>query len=697
MNSISFDLSGKKMEIATGKMARQADGAVTVRLGDTIVLVTAVSTKNLKEGVGYFPLTVDYREKSSASGRFPGGFIKREGRPTEKEILTCRLTDRPIRPLFPEDYLYEVQVIASVLSADESNDPDILSINGASAALHISDIPFDGPVGAVRVGRVAGAYIINPTYEEKKKSDIDLVIAATEKGIVMVEGSSNIVSEEDLLAALKLGFEAAQVVIKAQKELREKAGKPKRQYEVADKPDEKLLAKVKELTLPSLRDTLMTKGKKDREVAMDRLFHSMAAKIQEADPEADLSLISLCFQKLEKEKAREIILKEKVRCDGRGFKDIRPITAEVGILPRTHGSGLFTRGETQSLVITSLGGADDAQKLESYEGEAEKVFMMHYNFPPFSVGEVGPMRGPGRREIGHGMLAERALSAVLPSKEQFPYTIRLVSDVLESNGSSSMATVCGGSLSLMDTGVPIKAQVAGIAMGLVVEGKDKAILSDIMGMEDHLGDMDFKVAGTKDGITAFQMDLKVESIDYSVLKEALYQAKEGRLAILDVMNRTLESPRPNLSRYAPRILTITIRRDKIGALIGPGGSNIKKLTEKYKVQINIEDDGTVTVLSENEASAKEAVEEIQMGMAEVEVGKTYKGTVKNIVDFGCFVEVLPGKEGLVHISRLANHRVNRVEDVVKLGDTIYVKCTDIDEKGRVVLSKKDADNEMNKS
>ncbi|MBN1522755.1 MAG: polyribonucleotide nucleotidyltransferase [Candidatus Aureabacteria bacterium] len=693
-HSVVFELAGREIEISTGRMAKQADGSVTVRMADTVVLATAVAESEPREGVDFFPLTVDYREKSSAVGRFPGGYIKREGRPTEKEILTSRLTDRPIRPLFPDDYLCEVQVMTSVLSADEENDPDILSIIGASAALCISDIPFSGPVGAVRVGMIEGQFVVNPTYEQMKKSRMDVVLAATEKGLVMVEGSAQVVSEECLFDALMTGFQAAQLIIKAQHELREKAGREKRPFESVLQADDQLAGRIKELALPGLAEALKIKEKKGRSETIKDIFTAVLEKIKEEKEDTQASVVGCYFHELERKTARDIILNENVRCDGRGLAEIRPIVCEVGLLPRTHGSALFTRGETQALVMTTLGGAGDTQRLESYEGETEKFFMLHYNFPPFSVGEIRPVRGPGRREIGHGMLAERALYAVLPDNNSFPYTIRIVSDILESNGSSSMASVCGGCLSLMDAGVPIKATVAGIAMGLVIEGGKHAVLSDILGLEDHLGDMDFKVAGTREGITAIQMDLKIDSIDKNILKQALQQAKEGRLHILDVMERTLAKPRSNISKYAPKIMTTTVPKDKIGLVIGPGGSTIKKLIEKYKVEIDISDDGLVSVYSTVESDINGAIEEIKLMTAEIEKGKTYKATVKKIVDFGAFVEVLPGKEGLVHISRIANYRVNRVEDEMKVGDQFNVKCIDIDDKGRCVLSKKDADNEL---
>ena len=693
-HTISIDLYGKKMEITSGKMAKQADGSVCVRLEDTVVMANAVSARSLRDTINFFPLTVDYRERTSAIGRFPGGYLKREGRPTEKEILTCRLTDRPMRPLFPEDYYYEVQIINSVLSADEDNDPDILSIIGASAALHISDIPFHGPVGAVRIGLINDEFIINPTYEEIKKSRMNIIIAATEKGLVMVEGSADLVSEDCLFDALMTGFKAIQPIIQMQKDLRDKLGKEKRTYTPAKQVDAAVYEKVKEGLQSKMADALKKVTKKDRSEALKSLFEELLEKLKEADEDTDKAQVSLCFEKIEKDTARAIILNENIRCDGRGYKDIRPIECEIELLPRTHGSALFTRGETQALVMTTLGGAGDTQGMETYEGKSEKTFMLHYNFPPFSVGETRPQRGPGRREIGHGILAERALSAVLPDAERFPYTIKIISDVLESNGSSSMASVCGGSLSLMDAGVPVKGSVSGIAMGLVIEGDKKAILSDIQGMEDHLGDMDFKVAGTRDGISAIQMDLKVESIDESTLKEALTQSKEGRMHILDVMEKTLKEPKGKLSKYAPKIATLTIPKEKIGLVIGPGGANIKRLIEAYTVQININDDGIVSVYSSVQEDIDGAIEEVRLMTSEVEPGKIYNATVKKIVDFGAFVEFLPSKEGLLHISRIADHRVARVEDELKVGEKIFVKCLEIDERGRPVLSKKHADSEM---
>ncbi|MCK5708780.1 MAG: polyribonucleotide nucleotidyltransferase [Candidatus Aureabacteria bacterium] len=692
-HSVNFELGGRKVEISTGKIAKQANGSVLVRMDDTVVFVSACATKSPREGIDFFPLSVDYREKTSAIGKFPGGYIKREARPTEKEILTCRLTDRPIRPLFPEDYFCEVQVVSSVLSADEENNPDVLSIIGASCALSISDIPFHGPIGAVRIGMIDDKFIINPTYEQLKTSRMDIVLAATEKGLVMVEGSALEITEECLFDALMTGFKAIQPIISAQKELMEKAGKPNSDYEVFDKVDDSLVEKIKGLAFPAITDALKVVDKFGRYDALKKLSKEISEKLIEEDETVVSSQVSSCFHDLEKEEARRLILEENVRCDGRGLKDIRDITCELGLLPRTHGSALFTRGETQALVMTTLGGPGDAQKQETYEGDAKKEFMLHYSFPPYSVGEVKFMRGPGRREIGHGILAERALTGVLPSKDDFPYTIRIISDVMESNGSSSMASVCGGALSLMDAGVPIKSPVAGIAMGLIDGGEKKAILSDILGLEDHLGDMDFKVAGTRTGITAIQMDLKIESINDDILKDALAQAKEGRMHILGVMEKTISEPRKALSKYAPKIFSFTIPKEKIGMIIGPGGSNIKRLIEQYQVEININDDGIVSVSSMDQNGIDGASEEIKLMTSDVEVGKTYMSTVKKIMEFGAFVEVLPGKEGLVHISRIAKHRVNRVEDEMKVGDKFNVKCIDIDDRGRCVLSKKDAVND----
>ncbi len=685
--SVSTVIDGKTILIETGKMAKQADGSVIVRLGETIVLCTAVSPASVPDSKDFFPLSVDYREKTSAAGKFPGGYMKREGRPTEKEILTMRLVDRPMRPLFPEGYYNEVQITASVLSADDENDPDVLALVGASAALCVSDIPFDGPVGGVRVGLIDGQYVINPTHAQMEKSQIELIVAGTAKAVTMVEGSAQEVSEEVILKAVYAGHEAIKKICAMQKDLCAQAGKAKREATLF-KVDAQILGKMDKLLRTKLQTALLIKEKLKRYEALKALYEEAAASFKAENSEIEEFVLEQAFHKLEKDMTRRLILDKGVRADGRGAKDIRPITCEVGLLPRTHGSALFTRGETQSLAIATLGSSDDEQKMDSLVGEMSKSFMLHYNFPPYSVGETGRMSGPGRREIGHGFLAERSLAGVMPSSAAFPYTVRIVSDILESNGSSSMASVCGGTLALMDAGVPIKAPVAGIAMGLVSDGDKFTVLSDILGSEDATGDMDFKVAGTRAGITAFQMDIKTQGIDQKIMGAALAQARDGRMHILDIMVKTLAEPRSELSSYAPRIISIRIPVDKIGTVIGPGGKMIKKITEETGVEINIEDDGTVRIACPSKGNSDKAVEMIQRLTADVEVGKTYKGIVKNVVDFGAFVEILPGKEGLVHISKLADFHVKKVEDVTKVGDEIMVKVTEIDDRGRINLSRK---------
>lgn len=675
--------------IETGKMAKQAHGAVTVQLGETVVLATVVVSPEVREGTDFFPLTVDYRERTSAAGRFPGGYIKREGRPTEKEILTSRLTDRPVRPLFPEGFLNEVQIMCQVLSADDENDPDILSIVAASAALHISDIPFGGPVGAVRVALKEGSWCINPTYSDLKECDLDLVVAGTEKAILMVEGSAHEISEEQMLQALDLGHDEIKKLAKIQNELRERCGKKKGSFPLFQ-VDQKLHDAMMKFLDGKIDKVLVVPGKRDREDALGAVYKEAKEALALEFPEIPGTMFKEAFGQIEKSKVRRMIVEKGIRNDKRGPRDIRPITCEIGLLPRTHGSALFTRGETQSLATATLGTADDAQKMEGFQGEVHKSFMLHYNFPPFSVGEVKPVRGPGRREIGHGDLAERSLLTVLPKDEDFPYTIRIVSDILESNGSSSMASICAGTLAMMDAGVPIKAPVAGIAMGLIQEQDKTVVLTDILGSEDHLGDMDFKVAGTRKGITGFQMDLKIEGISGALLKTALEEARVARLHILQLMEQAISQPREKVSVHAPRIVTIRINPDKIGLLIGPGGKTIKKIIEETQTEINIEDDGTVAIASCKSERVEMAIQKIQELTADVEVGRIYKGTVKNIVDFGAFVEVLPGKEGLVHISQLADYRVKKVDDVLKLGDSVMVKVTEIDDRGRINLSRKAA-------
>lgn len=684
MYSVEVVVGDKKIIIESGKLAKQASGAVTVRCGDTVVLVTAVAADKARVDASFFPLTVDYREKISAAGRFPGGYIKREGRPTEKEILTCRLTDRPIRPLFPEGYYNEVQVMSSVLSADGENDPDVLAMTGASAALHISNIPFLKPVGAARVGLVDGNFIINPTLAELEKTEINLVLAGTADGVMMVEGESKGVSEEIIMDAIGFAHEEIKKIVASQEELRGLCGKEKREPELLVIDDDMYEA-VENFVMPSLNDIMAIKEKMKRQDALSGLSEDLLEHMESISEECSAFLVKQAFSKVQKSIVRRMILDQGVRSDGRSTTDIRDITCDVGYLPRTHGSAVFTRGETQALVMTTLGGASDAQRMDGLAGETTKTFMLHYNFPAFSVGECRPNRGPGRREIGHGILAERALQAVMPSAEEFPYAVRIVSDILESNGSSSMASVCGGTLSLMDAGVPLKAPVAGIAMGLVVEGDKAVVLSDILGSEDACGDMDFKVTGTADGITAFQMDLKIEGISQEVMKKALAQAKEGRLHILGIMNRTLDKPRESLSDYAPRIVTIQIDKEKIGALIGPGGKNIKKIIEETQVGIDINDDGIVSIVSSDKVAMDDAVERVNLIVAEPEVGVTYDAVIKNTTNFGAFAEYLPGKEGLIHISKLSKHRIADVREVVDVGDKVTVKVEELDDRGRVSL------------
>ena len=671
--------------LETGKMAKQANGSVAVQYGGTLVLVTACMSKEPKEGQGFFPLTVEYQEKTYAAGKMPGGFFKREGRPSESEILTARLIDRPIRPLFPDGLFNEVQIMAIVLSSDGENDPDILSVIGASAALSISDIPFNGPLGCCRVGRLDNQFILNPTYEQLENSDLDLVVVANVKGIVMLESKSKEVSEEVFLGAVKFGFENLQCIIGLQKEFMRQYGKPKADIEYK-KIDPLLQKKVEELSKERLKEICKLSQKEGREEAVDLLSKELESKLTlEGHLASD---IKTALVEVEKGEVRKKILVENVRIDGRGFKDIRPITCEVSVLPRTHGSSLFTRGQTQGLAITTLGTGEDEQLIEALEGKKYKSFMLHYNFPPFSVGETAPVRGPGRREIGHGALAERSLLAVMPSKEKFPYTIRVVSEILESNGSSSMATVCAATLSLMDAGVPIKDAVGGVALGLIKEDKKAVILTDITGLEDHFGDMDFKVAGTKTGITAGQLDLKINSIDLYLLNRCFAQSREARYFILDKMKEALAQPRQELSAQAPRIDIIKVNPEKIGAIIGPGGKTIKKIIATTGASIDIQDDGSVLVASTDASKSKAAIEMIKAIAEDIEVGRVYIGKVKRIMAFGAFCEIAPGKEGLVHVSELADTFVKNVEEVVKVGDEIKIKVIGIDELGRIYLSKK---------
>jgi polyribonucleotide nucleotidyltransferase len=684
-----------EIQFETGKIAKLADGAVTVRCGDSIVLVTAVSATKLKEGQDWFPLTVDYREKAAAVGKFPGGYFKREGRPSEKEILTCRMTDRPLRPLFPKGYLYDTQIIAVLLSADGENDPDMLVINGASAALMVSDIPFAGPVAAVRVGRVDGQFVVNPTHALRAISDLDLVYVGTENDVIMLEGSALEMPEEDFIRALDYAHGHAKTLIAAQRALAAKAGKVKREVNLMLVKDE-LLEVAYAVAGDRIEAALYTPSKVARGKAVDALKKEVEDAIKAKHPEATGFEISQAFDYLQKKAFRISILDKRVRCDGRALNQIRPLSAEVGVLPRSHGSALFARGETQAMALATLATTSEAQDLDGYTGgETSKRFILHYNFPPFSVGETGRTGSPGRREIGHGALAERSIAPVIPSEADFPYAIRVSSEVMESNGSTSMASVCSGILALMDAGVPIKKPVAGISVGLVTEYNGEtlsrySLLSDIIGSEDHFGDMDFKLCGTDEGITGFQLDLKLPGVSHAIMAEAIREARRVRTDILAVMTQAIAAPRAELSKYAPRIETVKIPVDKIGALIGPGGKTIKGIVAETGCEVNIDDDGTVHIYSNNPEGMKRALQIISGMTAEIEVGVIYQGRVVSIKEFGAFVEVMPGKDGLVHISELADFRVKRTEDVVKVGDLIHVKCVGIDDKGRVKLSRRAA-------
>jgi polyribonucleotide nucleotidyltransferase len=684
-HTVEVDLDGRKITLETGKVAKQANGAVVVRSGDSVVLVSACMADEAKPGAGFFPLTVDYREYTYAAGKIPGGFIKREGRPSEKEILTSRLIDRPIRPLFPEGFLHETQVIAMVLSADPEQDPNSLAIAGAGAALAISDLPFPYVLAGVRVGMKDGKYIANPTYTEGRESKLNIVVAGTEEGIVMVEAGARQVSEAEVLGAIEYGHDCCKKIAAGIRQLVKLAGKKKREF-TPPALDQAVYMEVSRQARIELTDALNTQkySKIDSYARVDALKE----KIKEAQPEEKQDEAGKCFDTLKERIFRDEMLKNHRRPDGRAFDEVRQITIETGVLPRTHGSALFTRGETQALVTVTLGTKDDEQRIELLEpGEVTKRFMLHYNFPPFSVGEVGFMRGPGRREIGHGALAERSLLALIPAEDVFPYTMRVVSDILESNGSSSQATVCGASLALMDAGAPLAAHVGGIAMGLVMEAKDYAILTDIAGAEDHYGDMDFKVAGTRDGITGLQMDIKVPSVTTSILKEALEQARRGRLFIIGKMEQALPKPKANISQYAPRIYTLHIPTDKIRDVIGPGGKVIRGIIEQTGVKIDVEDDGTVHVASADEASANKAIQIITDITATAEVGKTYLGKVVRLVDFGAFVEIFPGTDGLLHISEIAENRIRDVRDELKEGDQILVKVLAL-EGNKIKLSRK---------
>ncbi|GFO59446.1 polyribonucleotide nucleotidyltransferase [Geomonas silvestris] len=688
IHTVETQCCGKTITIETGKVAKQASGAVMIKSGDTMVLVTAVALKTAKEGQGFFPLTVNYQEKAYAGGRIPGSFFKREGRPSDNETLTCRLIDRPIRPLFPENFLNDTQIMATVISADKDHDPGILSMIGASAALMVSDIPFAGPIAGVKVGRVDGKFVANPTAEELEQSDLEIVVAASKDAILMVEGEAKEVQENDLLEAIFFGQAAVQDVLKAQEELAAKAAVAKR---VIEPPvvNEALKARVSELAFEKMKAAVRIKSKGERHDAIDEIAAATVAALA-GEFEGSEKEVKAFIEDLEYNLVREHIIKDGSRIDGRDTKTIRAISTEAGFLPRAHGSALFTRGETQAIVAATLGTSVDEQRIDSLYGDSRKKFLLHYNFPPYSVGETSFRLAPGRREIGHGNLAERALQQVLPKHDDFPYTIRIVSDITESNGSSSMATVCGGSMSMMDAGIPIKAPVAGIAMGLIKEGEGYAVLSDILGDEDHLGDMDFKVAGTAEGVTALQMDIKIGGVTREIMQTALAQAKEGRIHILGEMAKTLGNARADLSAFAPRITTIWVKVDKIRDVIGSGGKNIRSVTEATGVSIDIEDTGKINIASTNKEACDLAIKMIRNLTAEAEEGKLYMGTVKKVMEFGAFVEIFPGTDGLVHVSELDKERVKNVTDILNEGDKVLVKCIGIDKQGKIKLSRKEA-------
>ena len=694
---VTAQIGATPISIETGKMARLADGAVVVTCGDTMVLASAVSATTIKEGQDYFPLTVDYREKAAAVGKFPGGYFKREGRPAEKETLTSRMIDRPLRPLFPQGYFYDTQIISILLSADGENDPDILAMNGASAALCVSDIPFTGPIGAVRVGRVKGEFVANPTHAQRAESDLDLVYVGTENDVIMIEGSAGELPEADFIKALEFAHEHAREMIRVQKELATMVGKPKREPQLLQ-VNQDLLDIAYRVAGDRIVGALYTDGKVARAKAVDALREEVKTAIMEKQPEADPFAISQAFDYVQKKAFRVSTLEKQKRVDGRGYQDLRPISCEVSVLPRAHGSAIFQRGETQAVALATLAPIEEAQMIDAYGGgEQSKRFILHYNFPPFSVGETGRTGGPGRREIGHGALAERSLEPVVPNESDFRYAIRISSEIMESNGSTSMASVCAGMLALMDAGVPVKTPVAGISIGLVTGDGQSAsgektyeLLTDIIGSEDHFGDMDFKLCGTDAGVTGFQLDLKLPGVSHKIMTEAVQRAKEARTKILGFMASALEKPRAELSKYAPRIETIKINPEKIGALIGPGGKTIKGIVAETGAEINIEDDGSVHIYATSGESMARAKEIIGGMTREIEIGQTYQGRVVSTKEFGAFVEVFPGRDGLVHISELADFRVKRTEDVAKVGDIIWVKCIGIDDKGRVKLSRKAA-------
>ncbi len=683
---VEREIGGRLLSLETGRLARQAHGAVWVQYGDTGVLVTAVSDRT-RQGIDFLPLTVDYQEMAYAAGKIPGGFFKREGRSSDREVLVSRLIDRPIRPLFPKGYFSEVQVIATVMSADMDNLPDILAINGASAALVISDIPFSGPVGAVRVGRIHGEWVVNPGEKELEESDLNFIVAGTKDAVVMVEGGANVVPEDEILDGIFFGHRALQPLVEMQEELREMAGVLKREFSPPVLGEE-LTSKVREMALGEMSTALRIPRKKERREALATLQEKVLAELLEQYPGQEMAIRSL-MEELERQVARCMILEEGRRIDGRPFDEVRPVTCEVGLLPRAHGAGLFTRGETQVMAVATLGTAEDEQRLDTLsEEEARKTFILHYRFPPFCVGETKPLRAPSRREVGHGALAERALQPVLPPWDRFPYTIRVVAEVLESNGSSSMASTCGTTLALMDAGVPISAPVAGVAMGLIKEGERVVVLTDILGDEDHLGDMDFKVTGTQQGVTAVQMDIKIQGVTRDIMAQALAQARRARLWILEKMLEAIPEPRSELSPYAPRIVTIHIKPDKIRDVIGPGGRVIRKIVEDTGTKIEVQDDGTVNIASSSMEKAQKAIQIIRGLTEEAEVGGVYTGKVKRVLDFGAIVEILPGTDGLLHISQLDHSHTKKVTDVIQEGDEVQVKVIEIDDSGKIRLSRK---------
>jgi len=689
--TVETEVGGRRLTIETGNVAKQASGAVMVTYGETVVLVTAVSEKTAREGTDFLPLTVNYQEKFYAAGKIPGGFFKREGRPTNMDTLTSRLIDRPLRPLFPENYFFETQIIATVLSADDENSPDTVALTGASAALAVSDIPFAGPVAGVRVGRVNGELIVNPTFQQLEESDLNLIVAGTREGVTMVEVGAHELSEEVMIEAIEFGHREIIRIVEIQEELQKKVAPVKRVVEapVPTEEEKKLEEAIRAVATEKIRAVNTTPGKHERQHALDAVVDEIISQFDDEEGSRRDFVRDVCGE-IEKEDLRRLILEEKKRVDGRAFNEVRPITCEVGFLPRVHGSALFTRGETQAIVTTTLGTSSDEQRIDALQGESTKRFLLHYNFPPFSVGEAKFLRGPGRREIGHGALAERALVSQIPDDERFPYTLRVVSEITESNGSSSMATVCGGTLSLMDAGVPLRAPVSGIAMGLIKDGEEVVILSDILGVEDHLGDMDFKVTGTSKGITALQMDIKITGVNREILTRALAQANEGRTFILNKMLESIQEPREEISMHAPRITTIKIHPDKIRDVIGPGGKMIRSIVERTGAKIDVEDDGSVKIATADAEASAKAIQIIEDLTQEAKVGKLYLGKVRKIMDFGAFVEIFPGTDGLVHISQLAEHRVNKVEDILKEGDQVMVKVLEIDRQGKIRLSRKEA-------